>query len=249
MPNNSREAVHYFRTMQKRHKGGAPDGTRALAHCYLCGHGVQQSVEKAVSLLRTLDFDSDPVPAFEIERYDQLSAPVPFSDVVRSNFRMMDNLPLPIAGGWGYSKDDPVEVDLALDLGYEEDRPFDLGRLEHMLMENRIYYECVMRPSDRLAGIEWKIEEKAAVVEDDGRRFDKIVVGVRGCPEWVWDSLGHDWMMARRRTPRSKTEAHEFMRQWFSRKYRAEFWFDITACPEDQGIRHERGGGGEQPDA
>ena len=185
-----------------------------------------------MALLKTLPPEPEDSQVYHPVRLDLLPDHPRFIDAIRANFRMMDNLPLPIGGGWGYGKDDAVIVDLSLDEGYEEGRPFNLDRLARLVIESRIFLACVMRPSDRLAGIEWKVQS-CDCIEDGGRQFEKYTVSVHGCPEWVWDALGHDWRKTRNRTPRSKAEAHEFIRTWFDRMYEAEYWFDITRCPEE----------------
>ena len=69
-------------------------------------------------------------------------------------------------------------------------------------------------------------------IEKDGKTFVHLRVDVHGCPEWVWCALEHDWKMTRQRTPKSKAEAHDFIREWFMRRYHSEYWFDVTKLPE-----------------
>ena len=57
MPSNSREALVHFRKTLRRHEAGDAAGTRALAFCYLTGHGIDQSIERAVAILKTLKED------------------------------------------------------------------------------------------------------------------------------------------------------------------------------------------------
>ncbi len=231
MPSNSREALVHFRKTLRRHEAGDASGTRALAFCYLTGHGIDQSVERAVAILKTLKEDYYKDRAFLPIRLDKVQENLTFVDAIRANFRMMDTLPLPLTGGWGYDERNAVVVDLSLDDGYEEDRPFSLHHLARMLIENRIFLECVLRATERLSGIEWRVESRE-VLENDNGVFVKLVVNVHGIPEWVWNALEHDWKMTRQRTPRSKAEAHTFIREWFMCSYTTEFWLNISAVPE-----------------
>lgn len=231
MSNNSREALVFFRKMLRSHEAGNQSGTRSLAFCYLTGHGTDQSVERAIALLRTLKDDyyhgADYLPL----RLDRIQENLSLVEAIRANFRMMATLPLPFSGGWGYEIRGAIVVDLSLDDGYEEGRPFDLIQFERLMLENRVFLECVMRTTERLSGIEWKIAERE-VVERDGRTYHHLLVHVHGCPEWVWNALERDWRMTKQRTPRSKAEAHTAVREWFLRSYRTEYWFDVTKVPE-----------------
>lgn len=242
MPNNSREALVHFRKTLRSHEAGNAAGTRSLAFCYLTGHGIDQSVERAVAMLKTLKEDyyhrEDYIPI----RLDKVQENLTFVDAIRANFRMMDTLPLPLAGGWGYDERSAIIVDLSLDDGYEEERPFSLHHLERLVIENRVFLEAVMRATERLSGIEWRVISRE-VLEKDGKTLVHLQVHVRGCPEWVWMALQHDWKMTRQRTPRSKAEAHDFVREWFMRSYQSEYWFDVTKLPgqfvEEANVRND----------
>lgn len=230
MPSNSREALIHFRNIQRRHDAGDESATRGLAFCYLTGHGVEQSIERAVAMLKTLKEGYLDGRDYRPLRLDKVQENLSFVDAIRANFRMMDTLPLPLSGGWGYDERGAIEIDLALDDGYEEGRPFSLHRLERMLVENRIFLECVLRATERLSGIEWRVVERE-VIERDGKTLVKLVAVVHGCPEWVWMALERDWKMTRQRTPRSKADAHTFIREWFLRRYTTEYWLDVTKLP------------------
>lgn len=229
---NNREALVYFRKMLRRHEAGDATGTRALAFCYLSGHGVDQSVERAAAILKTLKEDHYRSQDYIPLRPDKVLENLTFADAIRSNFRMMDTLPLPFSGGWGYSEGRAILLDLSLDEGYEEGRPFNLHLLERLIIENRIFLECVMRATERLSAIEWRVLDRV-VIEKDGKVMVKLTIKVHGCPEWVWHSLQQDWRMTRQRTPRSKAESHAFIREWFLRTYTNECWLDITKIPEE----------------
>lgn len=231
MPSNSREALIHFRKTLRRHEAGETAGTRALAFCYLTGHGIDQSVERAVAILKTLKEDYYNGEDYLPLRLDKIQENLTFVDAIRSNFRMMDTLPLPLAGGWGYDEHGAIVIDLSLDDGYEEDRPFSLHRLERLLIENRVFLECVLRATERLSGVEWRVVSREVYDKGD-KTFVKLAVDVHGCPEWVWNALERDWKMTRQRTPRSKAEAHTFIREWFLRRYTSEFWLDVTKVPK-----------------
>lgn len=230
MPNNSREALVHFRRTLRSHEAGNAAGTRSLAFCYLTGHGIDQSVERAVAMLKTLKEDYYHGEDYLPIRLDKVQENLTFVDAIRANFRMMDTLPLPLAGGWGYDERSAIVVDLALDDGYEESRPFSLHHLERLVVENRIFLEAVMRATERLSGIEWRVVSRETIEKAD-KVFVHLQVDVHGCPEWVWNALEHDWKMTRQRTPKSMAEAHDFVREWFMRRYHSEYWFDVTKLP------------------
>jgi len=231
MPVNNREALIYFRKVAKSKEDGDANASRALAFCYLSGHGVEQSVERAAAILKTVG-ESDPLAKdFVPQRHDQASGAPKFADAVRSDFRVADDSPLPITGGWGYDRDHPIVFDLALDAGYEEGRPLDLHLLERLVIENRIFLECVMRAADRLSAVEWRALDREVIAQGD-TILVHISLKVHGCPEWVWLALGRDWKMSHKRTPRSKADAHNFIHKWFLRSYTADCWIDISKIPE-----------------
>ena len=239
MPNNSREALIYFRKMLRSHEADNKSVTRALAFCFLTGHGTDQSVERAVALLRTLKEDYYHGEDYLPLRLDKIQENLSLVDAIRGNFKMMDTLPLPMSGGWGYTEQSAITVDLSLDDGYEEGRFFNLAQLEKLVFENRIFLECVMRSTERLSGIEWRVTDHETVTSRD-KVFDRFTLHVHGCPEWVWNAVEHDWKMTKQRTPRSKAEAHSFIREWFLRSYKTEYWFDVTKVPEEFRVRMAR---------
>ncbi|MBR0057686.1 MAG: hypothetical protein IJP66_10190, partial [Kiritimatiellae bacterium] len=194
MASNSREALVHFRKALRRHEAGDASGTRALAFCYLTGHGIDQSIERAVAMLKSLKEDYFNGRDYLPIRLDKVQENLTFADAIRSNFRMMDSLPLPLAGGWGYDERGAIVIDLSLDDGYEEGRPFSLHHLERMLIENRIFLESVLRATERLSGIEWRVESREQI-EKGEKLLVKLQVSVRGCPEWVWGALERDWKM------------------------------------------------------
>lgn len=239
----------HFRKVLRRHEAGEAPGTRDLAFCYLTGHGIDQTVERAAAILKSLKEDYFNGKDYLPLRPDRVQENLTFVDAMRANFRMMDTLPLPLGGGWGYDERGAIVIDLALDDGYEEGRPFSLHRLERMIVENRIFLECVLRATERLSGIEWRVVSRE-LLERDGKLLIKLVADVHGCPEWVWGALERDWTMTRQRTPRSKAEAHTFIRDWFLRRYTSEYWLDVTKLPKqfveplDPSARASRRAGG-----
>lgn len=232
MPSNSREALIHFRKTLRRHEAGDTSGTRDLAFSYLTGHGIDQSVERAAAILKSLKEDYFNGEDYLPIRLDKVQENLSFVDAMRANFRMMDTLPLPLSGGWGYDEHGAIAVDLSLDDGYEEGRPFSLHALERLIIENRIFLECVMRATERLSGIEWRVVNREFFERDDGRLLVKLDVKVHGCPEWVWYALEHDWKMTRQRTPKSKADAHAFIMDWFMRCYSSVYWLDLTKVPK-----------------
>ncbi len=222
------ESVRYFKGVQQAHAAGDPRATRALAECYLVGQGTGQSVEKAAELLKELEGDEAAKTPFEPAWLESPANGV--GRILRVDFRIPLELPLPISGGWGYAREDAVVIDPQLEVGTRSRPSFDFEGLEFFFVEKRIFEESVVRPRDKLDGLKWRLDTRE-VVEEEGRRYDHLNFKVTGYPVWAWAALRHDWDAAGRKPSQGRVDAHAFLRKWYAKTYETEYWFDVTAAP------------------
>lgn len=229
MNGRSVDEVRYFKEMQRASEAGDPRATRALAMCFLTGHGTVQSVEKAAVLLRELDEEGDAKEMYKPSRLEP-DPELGVSETIRRDFRLPANLPLPVSGGWGYGKEDAMVLSAP---DGSNPAKFDFAGLELFIVEKRIQEECVIHEQEKLDGLKWRLEDRS-IEEENGRTFARCVFKVFGYPAWVWAALRYDWESAGRQPSRNKTEAHEFLRNWFLKSYETVYWFDITATIKQQ---------------
>lgn len=230
---NNAEAERKFSEARRGHQAGDPRATRALAYCYIAGYGIRRSLDMAAELLNSIkEFEGAKMP-YRQRRPDKTDGIPNFLDALRMDFKPLSNVPLPISGGWGYSKDDAIVINPSIDdPTYTPGTPFDFDGLKKLLITHRIYEECTIRQFDPLDGLTWELDEHEEI-NDAGRFFEHTVFSISGFPSWVWNSLRDDWVSSGRHLNSSKTRVHGFLRQWFVKSYKADYWFDISSSVED----------------
>jgi len=94
--------------------------------------------------------------------------------------------PWPISGGWGYDESDPCVIELDTE---EEGVAF-----EHEFILYRTYEELIVfRPKgEGYAGINVKAGMQA-LMNKDGRHYDRVEYTVTAFPETDWNALKEDW--------------------------------------------------------
>lgn len=227
------DAERKFNEARLGHQAGDPRGTRALAYCYLAGYGTARSLDKAVTLLTSIkDFEGARAP-YHLNRPDKIEGGPSFVDALKIDFKPLQSIPLPITGGWGYEKESAIVIDPSIvDPGYHNGDPFDFEGLKKLLVTHRIYEECCVRQFDPLDGLSWKLDASEEIKDEDGL-FEHLTFTVSGYPLWVWNALRDDWISASRHLNAARTRLHDFIRQWFVKSFKADYWFDISSSAED----------------
>ena len=93
----------------------------------------------------------------------------------------------PISGGWGYTKDDAVVIEL--------DNSNDGVAFEYKFMQYRSFEEGIvfMPKGQRLAGFNFETKMQCLLSGKDGRHYDRIVMEVTVFREEDFDFLKNDW--------------------------------------------------------
>jgi hypothetical protein len=139
-------------------------------------------------------------------------------------------LDLPIQGGWGYSKDDCVVIDMN-DSTENEAVPFNGIRIEKVFVEKRIYTELIVLAQDEdiLIGIEWDLQAQK-LWKDDGKSFEILTYMVSGFHknDWIQLKAEYEAIKGVGLTSLAK-EAYRCKRNDLMVRCIQEFWFDITS--------------------
>ncbi|MBL0423446.1 hypothetical protein JI739_24145 [Ramlibacter sp. AW1] len=117
---------------------------------------------------------------------------------------------LPIKGGWGYSVDDAIIIDVN-DPAVDRATPFNGVALEYVLVDKRLFEELIIfrEKGDRYVNIEKRLVNQRLFTTED-KTYDHLVFDVTAIPEWA---------------EQMPVEPQEKARVFF----RSEFWFDITS--------------------
>lgn len=131
-----------------------------------------------------------------------INYPKSLREVIREDFKSISE-DLPIAGGWGYTKDAAIIIDKN-DPVVRRNFPFDYVGLEYLIVEKRIFEELIIfRPKGcQFFNIRWECLE-SSLKYDNGRSFDYLIFNVVANFEKDPDNLY---------------------------SFKAVYWFDITSC-------------------
>jgi hypothetical protein len=137
---------------------------------------------------------------------------------------------LPIAGGWGYSKEDACVIDKNHpDLDPSE--PFDGVGVEYIFVQYRTYEEMIVtrRDDERFSGIGFKLI-KQSLLQDNGRTYEKIDFEITAFTDKDWEELKEEYEGPNGyNSPDFDLEMHDKKRREKMIKFESECWFDITS--------------------
>lgn len=129
----------------------------------------------------------------------------------------------PISGGWGYTMEDAVVIELS--------NPLDGVNFEYKFLQYRTFEEgIVFRPKpDRLAGFQFSNVNQALIHGRDGRLYDRLSMDVAAYKNDDFESLKSDWESHRRYkfNPIGKAR-HKRLANSLKINYTVTAWFDIT---------------------
>lgn len=93
----------------------------------------------------------------------------------------------PISGGWGYTKDSAVVLEI--------DDADDGIAIEYKFLEYRSYEEgIIFRPKgQQMAGFRFKNKMQYLIHDDDGKPYDHVVMEVTAYKENDYNFLSDDW--------------------------------------------------------
>lgn len=137
---------------------------------------------------------------------------------------------LPIRGGWGYSIEDAVVIDMD-DPAVVDPSTFNGVGIEYVFVEKRIYDELIVtrQEADQYAGITWNLIKQRLMSVGD-QKFDEMEFEVCGFRVADWNALKAEWEGPDGATSGSfDKEAHERKRQRLKGHYTATYYFDVTS--------------------
>jgi len=148
-------------------------------------------------------------------------------DLLARKYKSMS--PLPIRGGWGYSKEDAVVIDTTHPAAAHW-QPFQGVRIEHAFAQLRMYEELIgIRPEgSQHAGCEKRPLEQMLVRGDEGKLYDVLRFEIKALPLDVWERLKAEWE-AGVDSPGFDRAEHECRREAAMVRYVGEYWFEISS--------------------
>lgn len=129
----------------------------------------------------------------------------------------------PFSGGWGYTQDDAVIIEL--------DNSWDGVSFEYKYLEYRTYEEAIIfRPKgQQLTGFRFEKGMQSLVGGADGKSYDRVTVKVTAYTEEDFAFLKHDWESHNgfADDEAGKTK-HLQLAESKAIKYKVTGWFDIS---------------------
>lgn len=129
----------------------------------------------------------------------------------------------PISGGWGYSLEDAVVVEL--------DNSWDGVAFEYKFLEYRTYEEAIIfRPKGtQLAGFRFDMDTQSFVDGPDGKCYDRVTFNVTAFTEDDYAHLKNDWESHNGYEDDEEGKAKHLLLAESKRiKYKVTGWFDIS---------------------
>lgn len=86
-------------------------------------------------------------------------------------------IPLPIKGGWGYSKEGAIIIDKN-DEVVNKNMPFDGVGLEYVIVKKRLNEELIYSRNEKEAcsSIKYKLKKQSLLSGDKGRMYDYLII-------------------------------------------------------------------------
>lgn len=128
----------------------------------------------------------------------------------------------PMHGGWGYTKEDAVVIDL-------ESSGAGVA-FEYRFIEYRTYEEMIIFRAKGHGYADIRVQtDRQTLYEEDGRAYDRLLFTVTGYPEaefaWLKVEFKKLVELGNRRALRANIRELESLKV----TYKTECWFDITA--------------------
>ncbi|MBW6516628.1 MAG: hypothetical protein K0B81_08475 [Candidatus Cloacimonetes bacterium] len=137
---------------------------------------------------------------------------------------------LPIEGGWGYTQEDAVIINMNDPL-VTPDYLFNGVEIEYRFAERRIYEELIFqrKENDRYSEIRWKLKEQELISVKE-KKYDLLEFRVTAFPTEDWEELKAEYEGKNGyETMGFDREEHERKRQAKMITYDTTFWFEISS--------------------
>lgn len=129
----------------------------------------------------------------------------------------------PISGGWGYTMEDACVIEPSL---HTCETPFDFYTWENVIVEKRIFLECITTRAegDEYNKLKWE-RDSQGLHSANGRSYDHLTYKVSGIPEVAWIEFQKEAEKASRAGSSidALIKEVELKRHYFF----TEYWFDI----------------------
>ena len=139
--------------------------------------------------------------------------------------------PLPIRGGWGYSKEDAVIIDRSHPAAANF-QPFNGVEVEHVFIQLRLWEELIgTRPEGQQhSGCKFKLIKQSLVGGENGKKYDVMLCDITALPDHVFEALKAEWEGPDGfRSPNFDMKEHESRREAATVHYVGEYWFEISS--------------------
>lgn len=136
---------------------------------------------------------------------------------------------LPIKGGWGYTKEDPIIIDCD-DEVVEKGIPFDGVGLEYLIVHKRLLEELIIFKSDQdktsYADIQHEVINQSILFENKNRIIDHLIIEGSCFLRHEWLELKNEMLSA---DNDFDLDAHFKKREQLMFHFSSEYFFDITS--------------------
>lgn len=139
--------------------------------------------------------------------------------------------PLPIRGGWGYSKEDAVVIDRAHPAAANF-QPFNGVEVERIFIQLRLWEELIgIRPEGRQhSGCQFKLIKQSLVSGENGKRYDLMECDITALPDHVFEELKAEWEGPNGfRSQDFDEDDHLRRRDAAMVHYVGQYWFEISS--------------------
>ena len=136
---------------------------------------------------------------------------------------------LPIDGGWGYTQDDAVIIDMN-DPIVDRNIPFDGIGMEYVFAKHRTYLELitVREKEDRFSDIQFETIRQEFIHGDNGEKFDRLLLKISALRSQDYQMLKERWesnISNEHFDQNAHWEEDAKLRMHIER----EFWFEISS--------------------
>lgn len=139
--------------------------------------------------------------------------------------------PLPIRGGWGYSKEDAVVIDRSHPAAANF-KPFNGVEVEYAFIQLRMYEELIgtRQPGEQHMGCKFKLIKQNLVAGEGGKKYDVMLCDITALPDDVFEALKAEWEGPDGfASDDFDVEEHERRRGAATVHYVGEYWFEISS--------------------
>ena len=136
---------------------------------------------------------------------------------------------LPISGGWGYTKEDALVIDMN-DPIVDKNVPFNGIGLEYTFAQHRTYLELITgrEEGDRFSDIQFETIGQELIHGDNGKKYDKLILNISALRNQDYKELKKSWEN-NVSNEEFDQDAHWKRDKQLRMRTKREFWFEISS--------------------